>query len=122
MELDATLGEAQIDGSPGALLLAFAKTLEASGVPLCGAFAEMVLADMSAEPRAVSATPMAADLLLEPMTDAEATASRILLAVARHARDAQLDDEKLERLMSLATVYIARFESYLAERSVPQRS
>jgi hypothetical protein len=115
--VDATLGERQIDDGPGALLLAFAEALEASGVPLCGEFAEMVLADMSAEPHAVCASPVAADLLLEPMTEAESTASRILVAAARHARDVHLNDEKLERLMCLATVYVARFDSYLAERA-----
>jgi hypothetical protein len=119
--VDATLGERQIDDGPGALLLAFAEALEASGVPLCGEFAEMVLADMSAEPRAVCASTMAADLLLEPMTEAESTASCILFAAARHARDLQLNDEKLERLMSLATVYVARFDSYLAERAGAER-
>lgn len=118
--MDATLGEAHIDGGPAALLLALAETLESSGVPLCGEFAEMVLADMSAEPRTVCASPMAAELLLEPMTDAESTAARVLSSVTRHVRDVQLDDEQLERLMSLATVYVARFESYLAERSVPR--
>ena len=119
--MDAALGERQIDDGPGALLLAFTGALETSGVPLCGEFAEMVLADMSAEPHTVSASVIAADLLLEPMTEAEATASRIMFAAARHARAAQLSDEKLERLMCLLTVYVARFESYLAERSVPER-
>ena len=118
--MDATLGERQIDDGPGALLLAFAEALESTGVPLCCEFAEMVLADMSAEPHAVCATPIAADLLLEPMTAAESTASRILFAAARYARNVQLSDEKLERLMCLATVYVARFDSYLAERSVPE--
>lgn len=99
--------------------MAFAEALESNGVPLCGEFSEMILADMSAEPRAVCASVMAADLLLEPMTPAESTASRILFAAARHARDAGLSDEKLERLMCLATVYVARFDSYLAERAVP---
>lgn len=118
--MDATLGERQIDDGPGALLLAFAEALELTGVPLCGEFAEMVLADMSAEPHTVCASVMAADLLLEPMTAAESTASRILFAAARHARDAQLSNDQLERLMCLATVYVARFDSYLAERAIPE--
>lgn len=104
--------------SPGAWLVAIASVLEARGVPLCEEFAEMVRSDMSAEPYSVCRARAATELLLEPMTTAEATASQMLLAAFTHARETQLDDEGLPRLMALLAVYVARFESYLAERSV----
>jgi hypothetical protein len=117
--VDATLGEQLEYEGPGALLVAFAEALHLNGSPLCQEFAEMVRADMSAEPYEVCPVRAATDLLLEPMTRAEQTAAQILIAAAKHAREARLDDASLQRLMSLATVYVARFESYLAERSVP---
>jgi hypothetical protein len=120
--MDARLGRGRqvddLDG-PGARLVAIADALDASGEQYCASFAEMVLADMSAEPHTVCPVRAATELLLEPMTSAEATAAKIMFTAAVHARDARLDDESLRRLMTLATVYVARFESYLAERSVP---
>jgi len=104
--------------SPGAWLVAIASVLESRGVPLCIEFAEMVRTDMSAEPLSVCGARAATELLLEPMTTAEATASQMLLAAVTHARETQLDDDALPRLMALLAVYVARFESYLAERSV----
>lgn len=109
-------------GSPGGLLAAFAESLDAAGIALCAEFAEMVRADMSAEPFAICPTTAATDLLLAPMTAAESSAAKVMAIAARYARDAQLDDETLERLMTLATVYVARFDSYLAERSVPDHA
>jgi hypothetical protein len=40
----------------------------------------------------------------------------MLATAAARARDAGLDDESLLRLMAVAAVFVARFESYLAER------
>ena len=104
--------------SPGAWLVAIASVLESQGVPLCEEFAEMVRSDMSAEPYSVCRARAATELLLEPMTTAEATASQMLLAAVTYARGTQLDEDALRRLMALLAVYVARFESYLAERSV----
>ena len=104
--------------SAGAWLVALASVLESRGVPLCQEFAEMVRADMSAEPYSVCGAWAATELLLEPMTTAEATAAQMLLAAATHARETQVDDDSLQRLTALLAVYVARFESYLAERSV----
>jgi len=63
-------------------------------------------------------TPGVAELLREPMTAAESVGTMLLATAAARARDADLDDEALLRLMALAAKLVARFETYLAERSL----
>lgn len=101
---------------PHEALLEFARELQAGGIPLCEEFAEMILVDRANENLAVSPRQPAAALVAEPMTGAESASTLVLATAAARARDAGLDDESLLRIMALATVFVARFESYLAER------
>ena len=101
--------------SPHQALLAVVAQLAAEGVPLSDLLGEMITA--SAEPADAAPAVPAADLLSEPMTAAESVATLLLATTAARARDARLDDEALLRVMALAAVLVARFETYLAERS-----
>jgi hypothetical protein len=106
-----------VEEGPAALLRRLAEELALAEEGSYGAFAEMVAADMDEDPRRICPTPAAAELVLAPTTDAESAAARILAAAAMYARDRWLDDDSVRALMSLATVYAARFDSYLAERA-----
>ena len=105
--------------TPHEALLGFARELRDGGMPLCEEFAEMILVDWAEDALAVYPTEAAAELFAEPMTAAESASTLVLATAAARARDAGLDDESLLRLMALATVFVARFESYLAERGTP---
>jgi hypothetical protein len=92
--------------------------LGAQGVPLCREFAEMILVDVAADVPPLMRGGVGADFMDQPVTEAEMTAACVVAGAAAHARDAQLDDAALFALMTRATVYAARFESYLVERTV----
>jgi hypothetical protein len=102
--------------TPHEALLAFAQELHDGGVPLCEEFAEMIQLDRADDKLEVSASRAAAAFVSEPMTAAESASTLMLATAAARARDAGLDDESLLRLMAVAAVFVARFESYLAER------
>ena len=103
--------------SPHEALLAVADQLRLEAVPLSDVLREMILA--STELNSL-ATPTSAvgELLAEPMTAAESVGTLLLATTAVQARDAHLDDERLLRVMAVAAVLVARFETYLAERDV----
>jgi hypothetical protein len=105
--------------TPHAALLGFARELHDGGIPLCEEFAEMILVDWADDNLAVFPSEAAAELFAEPMTAAESASTLLLATAAARARDAGLDDESLLRLMARAAVFVARFESYLAERDTP---
>jgi|tagenome__1003787_1003787.scaffolds.fasta_scaffold19115044_2 hypothetical protein len=98
-------------------LLRLVQQLGADGVPLCREFAEMMLVDIAGDADPMVSSYAAVELMSEPPTRAEDAAARLLTAVARFVRDEQLDDESLGTLLSGAARYLARFESYLAERT-----
>jgi hypothetical protein len=108
--------------APHEVLLAFAGELHDGGIPLCEEFAEMILVQLADDKHAVSPSLAVAELFAEPMTAAESVSTLVLATAAARARDAGLDDESLLRLMALATVFAARFESYLAERGTADRA
>jgi hypothetical protein len=90
--------------------------LRADGVPLADMMSELIIA--SADLEDVAVMPKAvADLLSESMTAAESVGTLLLATTAAQARDAQIDDTALLRVMALAAILVARFETYLAERS-----
>ena len=104
---------------PHETLLTFVRELEAGGVPLCEEFAEMIeLQRAAATTPRVDDDSVAGQLVSEPMTAAESASTLLLATAAARARDAGLDDEALLKLMAVATVFVARFESYLAERDL----
>jgi hypothetical protein len=102
--------------APHAALLSLVEELGDGGLPLCEEFAEMILASAAADSRALSPSPAAAAVVSEPMTGAESVGALLLATTAARARDAAVDDETLLRTMALATVLVARFDTYLAER------
>jgi hypothetical protein len=108
-------GEVGFDG-PGAALLHVADRLRRAGVPRCAEFAEMILTDMSADPARVCPSAAAMELVVAPMTDGEATAARVLREAMAYVAEVNLSDESLTRLVAVLTVYVARFDTYLAER------
>ena len=108
--------------APHEALLAFAAELHDAGIPLCEEFSEMILVHLADDKQAVSPSRAVAELFAEPMTAAESVSTLVLATAAARARDAGLDDESLLRLMALATVFAARFESYLAERGTADRA
>jgi hypothetical protein len=57
------------------------------------------------------------ELLSEPMTAAESVGTLLVATLAARARDDDVSDEDLLRVLALATVLAARFETYLAERA-----
>ena len=63
----------------------------------------------------------AAQFVSLPMTPAEVTAAEFLYAVTKCAQVADLDDWTVHALAAQAVVFVARFETYLAERSVPDQ-
>ena len=103
--------------SPHAALLAVAEQLKTECVPMSDLLSEMIVA--SSEVDHTSPLVLAVEeLLSEPMTAAESAGTLLLATTAARARDAAIDDKSLLRVMALATVLVARFETYLAERSV----
>ena len=108
--------------APHQALLAFAGELHDAGIPLCEEFAEMILVHLADDTHAVAPSRAVAELFAEPMTAAESVSTLVLATAAARARDASLDDESLLRLMALAAVFAARFESYLAEREPVDRT
>jgi hypothetical protein len=102
--------------SPHRALLTVVEQLRADGVPLADMMSELIIA--SADLEDVAIMPKAvADLLSESMTAAESVGTLLLATTAAQARDAQIDDTALLRVMALAAILVARFETYLAERS-----
>jgi hypothetical protein len=119
--METTLGRSEGNVAwemPHEALLRFAQELHEAGVPLCEEFAEMILLERAENELAGCAGGAAAQLVSEPMTAAESASTLVLATAAARARDAGLDDEALLRLMAVATVFVARFESYLAERDL----
>jgi hypothetical protein len=93
----------------------FVAELQREHVALADEFAEMI--DVSSARTLVSSpTLAAAELLAEPMTAAESIGALFLAGIASRARDEQLDDEAILRVMAQAAVFVARFDTYLAER------
>ncbi len=107
--------------SPHRALLAIAQQLQSEGVPLSELFGEMILASSCVDGTDPPA-PAVVELLSEPMTAAESVGTLMLAKTAARARDAQLDDEALLRVMAFASVLVARFETYLAERDARDRT
>ena len=100
--------------SPRAALLAIAEQLRVEEVPLADLLTEMIVASSSAGdglPRAVR------ELLAEPMTGAESVGALLLATTAARARDEGVDDEGILRTLALAATFVARFETYVAERA-----
>ena len=102
--------------SPHRALLAVVEQLRAEGVPCSDLLGEMIDAS-SAGADDPAMVPAVADLLSEPMTAAESAGTLLLATTAARARDSRIDDEALLRVMARAAVVVARFETYLAERS-----
>ncbi len=104
--------------SPHEALLAVAEQLRTEAVPLCDLLCEMIVASATAGgPAPAGAVGAVGELLSEPMTAAESVGTLVLATTAARARDCGIDDEALLRVMALAAVVVARFETYLAERS-----
>ena len=99
-------------------LMRIVQDLGVQGTPLCEEFAEMILVDVAADAPEYLRGGAAGELMDEPPTEAEQTAARILLAVIKYAREAELDDDAIFALMSRAARYVSRFESYVAERTL----
>jgi len=102
--------------SPHRALLAVVEQLRDDGVPLADKMSEFIIAsadldDIAVLPKAV------ADLLGESMTGAESVGTLMLATLAAQARDSRLDDTALLKVMAVAAILVARFETYLAERS-----
>jgi hypothetical protein len=102
--------------SPHRALLAVVEQLRDDGVPLADKMSELIVAsadldDIAVLPRAV------ADLLSESMTGAESVGTLMLATLAAQARDSRVDDASLLKVMAVAALLVARFETYLAERS-----
>jgi hypothetical protein len=102
-------------GEPDSVLQLCTAELQRDGVPLADEFAEMIAVSGS---RTLESSPTlaAAELVAEPMTAAESVGTLLLAAIASRARDEQLDDEAILRIIARAAVLVARFETYLAER------
>ena len=98
-------------------LLRLVQELSADGVPLCREFAEMMVVDIAGDAVPCMSRSAAVELMSEPPTRAENAATGLLAAVALYVRDAQLDDEAIAELLGGTARYVARFESYLAERT-----
>jgi hypothetical protein len=109
---------AEVDASTERLvsvLVEIASGLEKEDVPLRGELTEMIR--ISDGDLSVVQSLASFELMSEPVTSAEEVAADFLTAVAIYGRDADLDDATLRRLMRLATVCAARFDSYLVERT-----
>ncbi len=102
--------------SPHEALLAVAEHLRAESVPMGDLLSEMIVASTQADV-ASELGPAVGELLSEPMTGAESVGTLLLATIGARARDAEVDDEAILRVMALAAVLVARFETYLAERS-----
>jgi hypothetical protein len=96
--------------------------LQYRGVALSREFAEMLRVHAAPDPIDQCPSVAAAQLLAEPITQAEMTAAEVLTAVAHAAQAADLDDEFVHRLSECTALLASRFESYLMERWVPERS
>jgi hypothetical protein len=104
-----------------ATLSAIVDGLQRRDVALSYEFGEMVRArghTTAADPTCACSSTAAAEFVSQPMTLAEATAAEFLRAVTTYAHQAELDDQTLHALAAHAVVFVARFETYLAERSV----
>jgi hypothetical protein len=101
------------------ILGAIVDDLQLQDVALSCEFAEMLRVHAALDPMDLCPSAAGAQLLAEPITPAELTAAEVLMAVARAARVADLDDECVRRLAERAAMFASRFESYLMERSVP---
>lgn len=104
---------------PDAVLVAFADELAASGIPLCSDLAELIEIDAALlrdTALQLAVSDAITELLAQPMTAAETASTLLLATIAARARDANLDDQSLLRVMALATKMVARFETYVAER------
>ena len=108
--------------APHEALLALAAELHDAGILLCEEFSEMILVHLADDKQALAPSQGVAELFAEPMTAAESVSTLVLATAAARARDAGLDDESLLRLMALATVFAARFDSFLAERGTADRA
>jgi hypothetical protein len=95
------------------LLATLVEQLVVDGVPLSEEFLEMVHARVPGNPAAGGPTFAASELLAEPMTPAETAAANVVASAARLARDLDLTDTQSFRLIALATLYAARFETYV---------
>jgi hypothetical protein len=91
--------------------------LRAEGVPLADKMSELVVASADIDDIGVVLPKAVTDLLAESMTGAESVGTLMLATLAAQARDSRVDDTSLLRVMALAAILVARFETYLAERS-----
>lgn len=107
--------------SPHAALLAVGELLCSEGVPLSDLLCEMIAASSVAVGPS-STMSAVGELMSKPMTAAESVGTLLLATTAARARDAQVGDEALLRVLALAAVLVARFETYLAERSTQPAS
>ena len=108
-------------GSPHRALLAVVEQLRAEEVPLSDLLSEMIVASAALDEDS-ALPPAVVDLLREPMTAAESVGTLVLATIAARARDAQVDDEALLRVLARASTLVARFETYLAERAASPAS
>ncbi|HTL84105.1 MAG TPA: hypothetical protein VL856_02920 [Acidimicrobiia bacterium] len=109
--------EERVIGENGAAVLGrVIAELAADGIANATEFAEMLRIDADIEPARSAPNEAAAALMLEPITTGETLVARVLIESAIRIRDAHLNDATVERLMTLAAVYAARFDTYLAER------
>jgi hypothetical protein len=117
LERGLGVGVGNVDwDAPHEALLTFAEQLRSEAVPLGDLLCEMISASAAVETGALG--PAVADLLSEPMTAAESVGTLMLANIAATARDAQVDDGALLRVMAQAAVLVARFETFVAERSI----
>jgi hypothetical protein len=98
-----------------ATLIGIAESLDDDCSPLAMELSEMLRVRVGEAASFPSSA--ASELMREPTTAAERTAAAFLNAIAVYARDAGLDDQSLARLMRVAAVCAARFDSYIVERT-----
>jgi hypothetical protein len=79
--------------------------------------AEMMLVDIAGDAVPYMSSSAVAELMSEPPTRAELATAGLLATVVTYVRDAQLDDDAIDELLGGTARYVARFESYLAERT-----
>jgi hypothetical protein len=117
LERGLGIGVGHVDWeAPHDALLTFAEQLRSESVPLGDLLCEMISASSAVDTPALM--PAVVDLLSEPMTAAESVGTLMLANIAASARDAEIDDGTLLRVMALAAVLVARFETFVAERSI----
>jgi hypothetical protein len=119
LERGLGIGVGHVDWeAPHDALLSFAEQLRSESVPLGDLLCEMISASSGVATSALM--PAVVDLLSEPMTAAESVGTLMLANIAASARDSDIDDGTLLRVMALAAVLVARFETFVAERSIHQ--